>query len=139
MKARFDEEQNLLWASSSNARRVQVIYGFVDWKTHAKVSMVVRREGDGYRTYCHFGTGNYHPVTARTYTDLSFFTARSQSGARRGSALFNFLHAMSKPQADGAAGHLSIGMREKLYGCIDREIVNARGASAAAIWAKLNA
>ena len=138
LKARFDEEQNLLWASQLERAGVQVIYGFVDWKTHAKVSLVVRREGDSYRTYCHFGTGNYHPVTARTYTDLSYFTADPRL-SREAGALFNFITGYVEPKRMQLLSIAPQGLRQKLYACIDREIANAAAGKPAAIWAKLNA
>src|SRR5262249_46802106 len=138
LKARFDEENNITWAKQLERAGIHVVYGLVGLKTHAKMALVVRREADGLRRYVHLGTGNYNPVTARIYTDLSYFTCRDEI-ANDVSEVFNYLTGYSQRDTYAKLAVAPVNLREHFGALIDREIQHAKeGQPARLIW-KMNA
>ena len=141
IKARFDEETNLRLARDLERAGVQVVYGFIDYKTHAKVSLILRRERDGLQTYTHFGTGNYHPLTAKIYTDLALFTADPIMGRDAG-RLFNYITAYKDPPEHGPELEKLVmspfAMESFLIERINDEAKAARAGKPSGIWAKMN-
>ena len=138
LKARFDEETNMRWARDLERAGAQVVYGFIDYKTHAKVSLVIRDEPKGLQTYTHLGTGNYHAQNAKVYTDLALFTNDRKMGEDVGK-LFNYVTSYSQPRDLSKLVVAPLNLRETLISLIENEIKISQGGGTGSIWVKLNA